>query len=564
MSSLSESTSSSNARGWTAWLFAVLAALAFAGSASQPASAASDAHGFPRTFHLWSCDSPEKLAKYDLVVGYPRCDTAKMRSLNPKGIFLLQPQLNGANVHATYGAAGSWTGGCDSIVDGSAANLGCIRAFDSYWDRLRNADGTTPSLSGYQAQGFNLADPMKKGTSAQIAKIYAYAAKSNSLYRKGWDGVFSDNFDHSPAICQSWFFGAKIDTDRNGTMECSGDKVALRKNWDNGIDNFGNLLRRWFPGKTVGGNTIQHGVPEGYRGSTVDGWRKSANFSMIEQTERFVGTTGFLKMTGEWLNFADPYSMPRYVATLHAAQKCTGGDFVIPSGADINSTIYMLDPCVLKSMRWGLTLALLGGAYYELYPHYKHNALWWYDEYDGGVGIRKRGYLGLASGAATKLSSGVYRRNFANGIALHNPTLSAQTVSLGGTYKRLLGNQAPSLNTGASVTSVVIPARDGLILLKPATSTSFTASSKTPTNGQTVKGYVRWEAVTSGATVSKVEFSIDGKLLWTEFDSPYVFRGDTGTWNTWAYLNGTHKLTVKATATDGRTASSTISVTVAN
>ena len=636
-------------------------ALVAVGVLAGTATAAEDAHDYPRTFHLWSCDSPSKLARHDIVVGYPTCDLALMRSLNPNGLFLLQPQLNGNNVHVSYGAAGNWTGGCDTIVDGAAANLGCIRAFDHEWDRLRNADGSAASLGGgYALQGFNFADPMGKGTSTEIAKIYAYAAKSNALFAKGWDGVFSDNYDYSSAICTSWYFGTTIDTNRNGASDCTGDTATLRRQWDNGMVNFGTLLRQWLPGKTVGGNTLHYNNPEKYLGSTPDGWRTSANFSLIEQTERYTGVTGFLKKSSDWLDFADPLNMPRYVATLHAAQACAGGDFAIPSGADANSIAYMLDPCVLKSMRWGLTLSLLGDVYYEIYPRYKHKTDWYYDEYDGGVGIRQRGYLGQPLGPPQQLPNGVWRRDFDNGIALNNSTLATQTVALGSTFKHLVGTQNSTLNSGDLVNSVTVPSRDGLILLRqtppPADTTapsvpsglaktasttssisvawsaasdnvavtgyglyrgtsatgnatgtsavfsglacgtsytlsvdafdaagnrsakanltaatsacpppaSFTVSTKTPLDGQTVKGLVRWEATASGGTVSKIVFLINARVVWTELGAPYVMNGDDGMWNTWAYMNRNYTLSVSATATDGRRSTKSIVVTVNN
>lgn len=50
----------------------------------------------------------------------------------------------------------------------------------------------------------------------------------------------------------------------------------------------------------------------------------------------------------------------------------------------------------------------------------------WFPEYNYA--------LGSPQGGATQLSDGVYRRLFANGMALVNPTLSTQNVTLGGTY----------------------------------------------------------------------------------------------------------------------------------
>ena len=154
------------------------------------------------------------------------------------------------------------------------------------------------------------------------------------------------------------------------------------------------------------------------------------------------------------------------MATMMRALNCDGSVFQVPSGTSPNQSQYMLNSCVMKSMRWGLTLALMADIYFEIYAWPNHSTRWWYDEYDGGVGVRKRGYLGQPLGGPVKLGNGVYRRDFENGIVLNNSTGSTQTVSLGGTFRKLQGTQNPSLNDGSNVTAVTVPAKDGIILLR--------------------------------------------------------------------------------------------------
>ncbi|MEI8083893.1 MAG: carbohydrate binding domain-containing protein, partial [Actinomycetes bacterium] len=62
----------------------------------------------------------------------------------------------------------------------------------------------------------------------------------------------------------------------------------------------------------------------------------------------------------------------------------------------------------------------------------------------------------------------VYRRDYQGGVALVNATEAAVTVNLGETLRKIKGTQAPSVNDGSLVTAVTIPARDGLVLLRPA------------------------------------------------------------------------------------------------
>jgi hypothetical protein len=135
-----------------------------------------------------------------------------------------------------------------------------------------------------------------------------------------------------------------------------------------------------------------------------------------------------------------------------------------------------------QRMRFGLTTALMSDGYfsYEISTSgHGTRGLLWFDEYDNaGAG---RGYLGQPTGPATAQTGGVYRRDYTGGIALVNPSSSAVTVQLGGTFQKIKGTQAPTINNGAQVTAVTIPARDGIVLLRttPVTPTDTTAPSTT-------------------------------------------------------------------------------------
>ena len=60
----------------------------------------------------------------------------------------------------------------------------------------------------------------------------------------------------------------------------------------------------------------------------------------------------------------------------------------------------------------------------------------------------------------------VWRRDFAGGVALVNPTSAAVTVDLGGTFRKIKGIQAPSVNDSGLVRTVTLQAQDGLVLLR--------------------------------------------------------------------------------------------------
>jgi Hypothetical glycosyl hydrolase family 15 len=427
----------------------------------QFSEAAPDSHGYPRTYHLYGYGPLDELARYDLVVGWSWFNVSALRTLNPKGIFLLNPALASADgrlaVHVTApGGAASWPGGTDDQPAG--VNLGFIRAVDPAWDLLHNADGSLAGTSSIK--GWNLADPKAKGTPELVSKIFAYGAKKDGLYTNGWDGVHSDNWIYT-AIGSSWFYGSNLDTDRDGAVD---DSSALRRNWANGLTRVGNDLRAYLPGKIVGGNGAWY-RPQDYTGSDPDGWLKASNYTLVEHMQNFAYTTpdSFLALTRRWLDYPDPLGKTRYMAVLEDALDAS--DKPLPSPSNPNDPATMLRPDVMKSMRWGITLSLMTDVYYQIILGGNHNTRWWYDEFDGGEGIHQRGYLGQPVGVPVSLAKGFYRRDFQNGLALNNSTPTAQTIQLGGAFKKLSGTQNPALNDGSYVTSVTIPAHDGIILL---------------------------------------------------------------------------------------------------
>jgi len=106
------------------------------------------------------------------------------------------------------------------------------------------------------------------------------------------------------------------------------------------------------------------------------------------------------------------------------------------------------------------------------------------------------------------------------------------------------GPSSPSTSTSSSAPPPAAPA--------PAP-TPFVAKS-TIVDGEKLRGTVTWKVDVSGGGVDRVEFWIDGKLVWTERTAPFGFKGDLGQLDTDVFDNGSdHLLVVKAYSTDGRT-----------
>jgi hypothetical protein len=443
----------------------------------KPPAVKTDTHGYPRTYNLYSGGTVDELARYDMVVGSKGLPVASLRLRNPSGVYLLQPSLPGSSgtgyVHVTApGGAVGWPGATDTFQGGP--NLGKIPAPNPDRDFLHNADGSISSIG--KVLGWNLAAPPSYGVPTEVAKAFAYGAKRDGLYactvRVGppgkktrvpcWSGVHSDNWIYT-AIGAGWFYGPNLDADRDGKVD---NEDALRHAWADGLTRVGTLLRTYLPGMVVGGNGAWYRTDR-YTGSDPKGWLKASNYTLVEDVENY-SPTSILGSATTWLKFRDPLKQPRYLAILQTATDANGKVLVWTQG-NCNTAAAMQRPDVLRSMRWGLTFSMLSGAYYELIGNWygnSHDCRWWFDEYDGGEGIRKRGYLGQPLGPYKKLSNDVYRRDFQNGVAINNSSSQAQTINLGGTFRKIKGTQDPSLNDGSTVTSVTIPEDDGIILLR--------------------------------------------------------------------------------------------------
>jgi hypothetical protein len=134
-------------------------------------------------------------------------------------------------------------------------------------------------------------------------------------------------------------------------------------------------------------------------------------------------------------------------------------------------------PEIYREARFELAATLLQDGYWagmgSDYAELAH-----FDETDGG-GLG-RGYLGHPlepnptmalltrhnpSGTGSP-ATGVYRRDFENGIVLVNTTTAPVNLPLEATYRKLKGAQDPVTNDGAEVNSVSLDGHDAVILLR--------------------------------------------------------------------------------------------------
>lgn len=119
------------------------------------------------------------------------------------------------------------------------------------------------------------------------------------------------------------------------------------------------------------------------------------------------------------------------------------------------------DPKDYRFMRYALTSCLLGDAYFSFTDEKSgYSSVPWFDEYDVNLG-------GANSPPPDKpWQNGVWRRDFENGVVLVNPNNKNAKVVLGQGLSRFLGKQAPNWNNGMQIESIVLPAKDGAILVR--------------------------------------------------------------------------------------------------
>ena len=132
-----------------------------------------------------------------------------------------------------------------------------------------------------------------------------------------------------------------------------------------------------------------------------------------------------------------------------------------------------------RRARYFLTATLMQDGYWAPKIDSDYGALNYYDELDGG-GLG-RGYLGLPlisnpgfdrlnapfTAGLGAVTPGVYRRDFEHGVVLHNAGTTSQTITFEEPLRLLRGKQAPQVNTGEVVESVVLGPYDGRILVRP-------------------------------------------------------------------------------------------------
>ena len=114
-----------------------------------------------------------------------------------------------------------------------------------------------------------------------------------------------------------------------------------------------------------------------------------------------------------------------------------------------------------RFFRYAFTSCLLGNGYFSFTDTaVGYSSVPWFDEYEVAFGAPQD------VPTLSAWSNGVYRRLFQNAMVLVNPQTDARTVSVEAGWRRLLAKQDALTNNGQPVTTLTLPAKDGIVLVR--------------------------------------------------------------------------------------------------
>ncbi len=286
------------------------------------------------------------------------------------------------------------------------------------WDDRRNQRSIWPSTSAY-----NVANAAYRNAWLD------YVARD--VWPSGyWDGIFFDEVGSDI----SWI-GA-VDFNHDGRAESAAD---VDRAWKAGYVDLFSRAR-----SALGRNAI-----------LISNGSSEATFQPFVNGRMFESFPTPWEGSGKWQD-----SMQRLVSNSAATPD--------PDVYFLNSNTNNTGTIDYRRMRFGLSSALVGGAFYG-YAHGEqdYQKLWTFDEYNAFLGRAVDGPKDMLNGRNTVLTPSVWSREFQAGRAIVNATDQPRTVQLGNEFEKINGAQDRLVNDGRIVSQVTLAPQDGIVLLRP-------------------------------------------------------------------------------------------------
>ncbi len=391
--------------------------------------------GAPQDYE--SAAKQEALSGLDLIVlnNFPGWETAHGTTMEKvaKGIKSRNPQakvFTYVNVNEVATTGDAWQSLRDKLDK------------QKWWLYPAGTSGTPvpSSWAGAALTNFSLAAPADSNGDRYVDWYSKWAYSQYFQAAPSIDGSFTDNFFLKPRKDGDW--------NRDGVSDAKSSSVAVTLNRA-GLRRHVEGLRGLMPKKYQLGNISEFGNPDAT-------YPEFAGLLQGGVLEHFIGETwspegrdweGTVNNWGSWAEM-----MRRYRKAMSAVAE--------PKLVIFNQ---LGDPSDYQSMRYGLTSTMMDDAYFDFSDATgkMYSSVPWFDEYDAELG------QALSSPPTAAWKSGVYRRDFENGIALVNPRGNGSvTVDLGEEFRRIPGTQVPAVNNGQLATKITLKDRDGIILLR--------------------------------------------------------------------------------------------------
>lgn len=240
-----------------------------------------------------------------------------------------------------------------------------------------------------------------------------------------FDFWYADNVMHRPRVRADW--------DGDGSDDDPSTPRILRA-WREGYVAWWSRIRQLTPGKWIMGNADGDLAEPEFRGQL------EAAF-----LEGLMGKRWSIETWGGW-------------AAMMARYRAVKANLRAPRIVGFN---VWGDPKDYRFFRYAFTSCLLDDGYFSFTDEARgYSSVPWFDEYDVKLG------RAVSPPPLKPWRNGVWRRDFERGVVLVNPGLLPREVELEPGLCRFSGRQAPEVNDGRPAGRMVLPGRDGIVLVR--------------------------------------------------------------------------------------------------
>ena len=295
----------------------------------------------------------------------------------------------------------------------------------NWW--ARKADGSRVQWTAiYRTWDINFTGASKPDADGKRYSEWLPERDDRTFFRVApFDLWYCDNVFWKPRVTADWD-GDGHDDKPGDPAVASAYRAGHRAEWQH--------IRQIHPGLPIMGN--------------VDGDLSQPEYKGQLQGAFLEGLMGFDWSIEKWGGWAE--AMKRYRAAMaNTSEPHWVGFHVQGKTNDYRFLRYAYASCLLDDGLFCYTDSAVG-----------YSSVVWFDEFDFQLGPAK------TKPPAAAWKSGVWRRDFANGIALVNPTEEPVTITLDPGFSRLRGHQASDVNHGEVATTIMLESKDGIILQK--------------------------------------------------------------------------------------------------